>query len=116
MERGSGKSTTGKAIARLVPISEGSIFYEDKLISGLTDSEFYPYRKKIQMIFRIHLAFKSTNEYTMISINEPMLVHLKDLNANQRKEKVAFLEKVGLSADMMGRFPHEFGGQGKELA
>ena len=45
------------------------------------------------------------------SISEPMLVHLKDLNANQRKEKVAYLlEKVGLSADMMDRFPHEFSG------
>ena len=45
------------------------------------------------------------------SISEPMFVHLKDLNANQRKEKVAYLlEKVGLSADMMDRFPHEFSG------
>jgi peptide/nickel transport system ATP-binding protein/oligopeptide transport system ATP-binding protein len=40
-----------------------------------------------------------------------MLVHLKDLNESQRKEKVAYLlEKVGLSADMMARFPHEFSG------
>ena len=110
-ESGSGKSTTGKAIARLVTVSEGSIFYEDKLISALTDSEFYPYRKKIQMVFQDPFSSLNPRMSIQSSISEPMLVHLKDLNANQRKEKVAYLlEKVGLSADMMHRFPHEFSG------
>ena len=110
-ESGSGKSTTGKAIARLVPISAGSIVYEDVLISDLTDIEFYTFRKKIQMIFQDPFGSLNPRMSIQSSISEPMSVHLKDLNANQRKEKVAYLlEKVGLSADMMDRFPHEFSG------
>ena len=117
-ESGSGKSTTGKAIARLVPISAGSIVYEDVLISDLTDIEFYTFRKKIQMIFQDPFGSLNPRMSIQSSISEPMSVHLKDLNANQRKEKVAYLlEKVGLSADMMDRFPHEFsGGQRQRIA
>lgn len=110
-ESGSGKSTTGKAIARLVHMTGGSIHYEDTLISNLNDKEFYPYRKKIQMVFQD--PFGSLNPRMSIesSISEPMTIHLKDLSQSHRKEKVAYLlDKVGLSSDMMTRFPHEFSG------
>jgi len=110
-ESGSGKSTTGKAIARLVPMTGGSIRYNDNLISGLNNKEFYPYRKKIQMVFQD--PFGSLNPRMNIgsSICEPMTIHLKELNESQRKEKAAYLlDKVGLSSNMMTRFPHEFSG------
>jgi ABC-type oligopeptide transport system ATPase subunit len=110
-ESGSGKSTTGKAIARLVPITAGSIYYNDTRISDLTDKEFYPYRKKIQMVFQDPFGSLNPRMNIESSISEPMTIHLKDLNESQRKEKVAYLlERVGLSADMMTRFPHEFSG------
>lgn len=110
-ESGSGKSTTGKAIARLVPITAGSIYYNDTRISDLTDKEFYPYRKKIQMVFQDPFGSLNPRMNIESSISEPMSIHLKDLNESQRKEKVAYLlERVGLSADMMARFPHEFSG------
>lgn len=110
-ESGSGKSTTGKAIARLVPITAGSIYYNDTRISDLTDKEFYPYRKKIQMVFQDPFGSLNPRMNIESSISEPMTIHLKDLNESQRKEKVAYLlERVGLSADMMARFPHEFSG------
>lgn len=110
-ESGSGKSTTGKAIARLVPITAGSIYYNDTRISDLTDKEFYPYRKKIQMVFQDPFGSLNPRMNIESSISEPMSIHLKDLNESQRKEKVAYLlERVGLSADMMTRFPHEFSG------
>lgn len=110
-ESGSGKSTTGKAIARLVPITAGSIYYNDTRISDLTDKEFYPYRKKIQMVFQDPFGSLNPRMNIESSISEPMTIHLKDLNESQRKEKVVYLlERVGLSADMMARFPHEFSG------
>lgn len=110
-ESGSGKSTTGKAIARLVPMTGGSIHYNENNISELSNKEFYPYRKKIQMVFQD--PFGSLNPRMSIgsSISEPMTIHLKALNETERKDKVAYLlNKVGLSADMMARFPHEFSG------
>lgn len=110
-ESGSGKSTTGKAIARLVPMTGGSIYYNDTHISNLSEKEFYPFRKKIQMVFQDPFGSLNPRMNIESSISEPMLVHLKELNVSQRKEKVAYLlEKVGLSSEMMSRFPHEFSG------
>lgn len=53
-ESGSGKTTTGRAIIKLAPISGGKIFYRGENISDLDEKRFLPYRKKIQMISRIH--------------------------------------------------------------
>lgn len=110
-ESGSGKSTTGRAIAKLVPITDGSIKYEGSTLSSMSESSYYPYRKKIQMIFQD--PFGSLNPRMKIgdSVAEPLTVHHKHLSYCDRQEKVAFyLNKVGLSADMMKRFPHEFSG------
>lgn len=110
-ESGSGKSTTGKAIARLVPTTGGTVYFDEIPISRLTEREFYPYRKKIQMVFQDPFGSLNPRMNVESSISEPMMVHIKELNQSQRKEKVAYLlEKVGLSADMMHRFPHEFSG------
>ena len=110
-ESGSGKSTTGRAIAQLVPITEGDILYQEANISKMGAKSFLPYRKKIQMIFQD--PFGSLNPRLSIgkSIEEPMTVHLKELSASQRIDKVAdLLDRVGLSKDMMSRFPHECSG------
>ena len=110
-ESGSGKSTTGRAIARLVPITGGAIFYEQEAITDMNAKCFLPYRKKIQMIFQD--PFGSLNPRLSIgrSIEEPMTVHSKELSPSQRMEKVAhLLDRVGLSGDMIARFPHEFSG------
>ena len=106
-ESGSGKSTTGRAIAQLVPITDGDIFYQEANISKMGAKSFLPYRKKIQMIFQD--PFGSLNPRLSIgkSIEEPMTVHLKELSASQRMDKVAnLLDRVGLPKDIMTRFPH----------
>lgn len=110
-ESGSGKSTTGRALARLVAPTDGSIHYEGELLTELSHSEFYPYRKKIQMIFQD--PFGSLNPRMRIadSISEPMSLHQREQSGSERRDRVAnLLEKVGLSPDMMHRFPHEFSG------
>ena len=110
-ESGSGKTTTGRAIIRLAPISAGKIFYDGVEISKLSEKEFLPYRKKIQMIFQD--PFNSLNPRMDIFkiISEPLDIHFKKMTLQQKREKVAYLlEKVGLSADVMKRYPHEFSG------
>lgn len=110
-ESGSGKSTTGRALARLVTPTEGSIYYQGQSLTDLSQSEFHPYRKKIQMIFQD--PFGSLNPRMRIgdSISEPMSLHRKEQSDSERRDTVAhLLEKVGLAADMMQRFPHEFSG------
>lgn len=117
-ESGSGKTTIGRAIVRLAPISGGKIFYDGVEISALGNAQFLPYRKKIQMIFQD--PFNSLNPRMRILdiISEPMDIHFKQMNAEQKREKTAYLlERVGLKPDFMNRYPHEFsGGQRQRIA
>jgi len=110
-ESGSGKTTTGRAIARLVPLTAGSVYYNGVDLATFNNREFFPYRKKIQVIFQD--PFSSLNpRMTIFSIiSEPLDIHFKDWNKAQKQERVAdLLDKVGLNADLMQRYPHQFSG------
>lgn len=110
-ESGSGKTTTGRAIIKLAPISGGKIFYRGENISDLDEKRFLPYRKKIQMIFQD--PFNSLNPRMDIFriISEPLDIHFKKMVRQKKRDRVAeLLETVGLKADYMARYPHEFSG------
>ena len=110
-ESGSGKTTTGTAIIKLAPISGGKIFYRGENISDLDEKRFLPYRKKIQMIFQD--PFNSLNPRMDIFriISEPLDIHFKKMARQKKRDRVAeLLETVGLKADYMARYPHEFSG------
>ncbi len=110
-ESGSGKTTTGRAIIRLAPISSGKIFYDGKEVSLLSNNDFLPMRKKVQMIFQD--PFNSLNPRMTIQkiISEPLDIHFKNMTTSDKRERIAhLLEKVGLSPDFMKRYPHEFSG------
>lgn len=110
-ESGSGKTTTGRAIIRLAPVASGRIFYDGCEISKLSTAEFLPYRKKIQMIFQD--PFNSLNPRMTIQkiISEPLDIHFKKMTSTEKIDRIAYLlEKVGLNADFMKRYPHEFSG------
>ncbi|MDQ8203523.1 ATP-binding cassette domain-containing protein [Pelagicoccus sp. SDUM812003] len=110
-ESGSGKSTIGKAILKLIPHDSGQIVYDGVAIGGMSEKEFKPFRRRIQTIFQDPYA--SLNPRLAIGdiVAEPMLVHEKGLGRADRDERVAqLLNKVGLPADAMRRYPHQFSG------
>lgn len=110
-ESGSGKSTLGKAIIRLVEIASGEIWFQGEKISGLSDKRFFPYRKRIQMIFQD--PFNSLNPRMTIEsiLKEPLDIHFKQWSSKKKSERVVeLLEKVGLLPDSLSRYPHEFSG------
>lgn len=110
-ESGSGKTTIGRSIVKLAPITAGEILYEGTCISTFSSKEFFPYRKKIQMIFQD--PFNSLNPRMTIYdiIAEPLDIHFKALRRKDKIERVAdLLEKVHLSIDSMWRYPHQFSG------
>lgn len=110
-ESGSGKTTTGRSIIRLAPISGGEIFYEGKTISDLSNADFMPYRKKIQMIFQDPFNSLNPRMNVLQIISEPLGIHFSQMTRSQRRDRVAeLLETVGLSPDHMQRYPHEFSG------
>jgi peptide/nickel transport system ATP-binding protein/oligopeptide transport system ATP-binding protein len=110
-ESGSGKTTTGRAIARLVPITGGTITYEGQDLAHLSRKDFFAYRKKIQVIFQDPFGSLNPRMTIYSIIAEPLDIHFKDWSKAQKVARVAdLLEKVGLSADFMQRYPHQFSG------
>ena len=110
-ESGSGKTTTGRAIARLVPITSGTIEYESKDLAHFSRSEFFPYRKKIQVIFQDPFGSLNPRMTIYSIIAEPLDIHFKDWSKSQKEQRVAeLLTKVGLNPDFMQRYPHQFSG------
>jgi len=109
-ESGCGKTTTARVILRLEEADEGQIFFEGKNILQYRDKELRVLRRKIQMIFQDPYSSLNPRKSVKETIAEPLLVH----NICQRRELkdriVQLLENVGLRADHMNRYPHEFSG------
>jgi peptide/nickel transport system ATP-binding protein/oligopeptide transport system ATP-binding protein len=110
-ESGSGKTTTGRAIARLVPITEGSVHYEERDLGTLSRRDLFAYRKKIQVIFQDPFGSLNPRMTIYSIIAEPLDIHFKEWSKSQKQARVGdLLEKVGLSAEFMQRYPHQFSG------
>ena len=110
-ESGSGKSTIGKAILRLAPIEAGSIKYDGNDLSKLDEKAFMPYRKRVQTIFQDPYASMNPRHSIASIVAEPLKVHAPEMSMQDRKDRVAeLLVKVGLPADSMNRYPHQFSG------
>ena len=109
-ESGCGKTTTGRAILRLIEPTSGVVRFEGKNVAELKDRELKVFRRKAQIIFQD--PFASLNPRMSIGsiIEEPLLVH-RIGSKSERKDRVEIvLGKVGLDVDYMNRFPHEFSG------
>ncbi|MGB0743397.1 MAG: ATP-binding cassette domain-containing protein, partial [Opitutales bacterium] len=110
-ESGSGKTTTGRAIARLVPMAGGCVTYQGVNLSKLGDREFQEYRKKMQVIFQDPFGSLNPRMTIYSIIAEPLDIHFKDWSRSRKQHRVAeLLGRVGLDADFMQRYPHQFSG------
>ncbi|MER8575371.1 ABC transporter ATP-binding protein [Mesorhizobium sp. M1338] len=108
-ESGCGKSTTAKALAGLVPYS-GDIVIGDRNLSGLGRDERKAVRRDVQMIFQDPYASLDPRMRVGDLVAEPLLIH-GIASKEERSQRVAGLfERVGLSADQMELYPHEFSG------
>ncbi|NTJ65694.1 ABC transporter ATP-binding protein [Agrobacterium rhizogenes] len=109
-ESGCGKSTTGRSIIRLAPAMSGEIQIDGKDVLKAGKGDLADIRREAQMIFQD--PFESLNPRMRIgqAIAEPIIAHGL-ASASQAKDHVGrLLERVGLSASMADRFPHEFSG------
>jgi peptide/nickel transport system ATP-binding protein len=109
-ESGCGKSTTGRAIMRLIEAQSGSVIADGKDVLALGKAGMREMRKTVQMIFQDPFASLNPRIRVGDAIAEPYLEHRMG-TTRQAKERVAdLLVKVGLTPDMAARFPHEFSG------
>jgi oligopeptide/dipeptide ABC transporter ATP-binding protein len=112
-ESGCGKSTTGRAILRLIPATGGSVrFGELDLLSVPERSaEMRALRQKIQMVFQDPFASLSPRLTVGKIVSEPLEIHGIGKDTSERQERVAeLLESVGIPPSAAHRYPHEFSG------
>jgi len=109
-ESGCGKSTTGRTILRLIEPTDGAIYFEGEDITKLDKSAMRALRREMQIIFQDPYASLNPRMTVGSIIGEPLEIH-KIAKGSEKEERVAsLLQKVGLRAEDMRKYPHEFSG------
>lgn len=110
-ESGCGKTTLGRTLIRLIQPMAGKIIFEGQNITNFAGTQLQTLRKQMQIIFQN--PFSSLDPRIKIgeAIMEPLLIHSLGKTKQQRQDIVVqLLERVGLSANDMNRYPHQFSG------
>jgi peptide/nickel transport system ATP-binding protein len=117
-ESGSGKTTVGLTLMRLHEATSGSAIFDGKDILKLSNADFKPYKRRIQIVFQNPYASLNPRFTVGQILIEPLTVHAIGQN-DAAREKKAFelLDKVGLTKQSFYKYPHEFsGGQRQRIA
>ncbi|MDM8547296.1 ABC transporter ATP-binding protein [Candidatus Venteria ishoeyi] len=116
-ESGSGKTTLGMCLLRLQDC-EGEIYFSGQALHNLKPRQLRPLRKDFQVVFQDPYSSLSPRMTVEQIIGEGLQIHFPQLSREQRRTRIiAMLEEVGLEADMLWRYPHEFsGGQRQRIA
>jgi oligopeptide/dipeptide ABC transporter ATP-binding protein len=116
-ESGCGKSTTGRALVRLIEPTGGTITLEGEDLGGMSGRELRRARQKMQVVFQD--PFGSLNPRMRVSeiIGDPLAVHGMGDKSQRLARSSELLEMVGLESQHLDRYPHEFsGGQRQRIA
>jgi peptide/nickel transport system ATP-binding protein len=116
-ESGSGKSTTGRAVLRLIELDSGEVQVGGQDVRKLSMSGVRAARRHMQMIFQDPFASLNPRMSVGRLVMEPMIIHGMATGSELQDRAAALFERVGLQADHMRRYPHEFsGGQRQRIA
>ena len=110
-ESGCGKSTTGRCILRLIEPSSGEVWFEGRNVTMLDKPSLRAVAREMQIIFQDPYASLNPRMTVGAIVGEGLVIHKLAGNPRAIEERVVqLLETVGLSADQMRRYPHEFSG------
>ncbi len=116
-ESGSGKTTIGRTITRLYKPTSGQILYENVDLAKLHGEELRQVRRRVQMIFQDPYASLNPRFTIGSLISEPMHIYNTGTKSEIRDKTAELLSVVGLRAEYIDRYPHEFsGGQRQRIA
>ncbi|MEN8831780.1 ABC transporter ATP-binding protein [Pacificibacter sp.] len=117
-ESGSGKSTLAKTLLRLEDATAGSALFEGRDLVSMSPKELFDIRRDIQMVFQDPTQSLNPRMSIFKIISEAFVIHPEILPKSQWKSRVCeLLEQVGLKAEHMHRYPHQFsGGQRQRIA
>ena len=115
-ESGSGKTTVGRLVLRLAEATSGRVSFDGTDILGLSTGAMRRFRKRMQIVFQDPYASLNPREKIGAMLGHALALHAIGTPADRAGRIVELLEQVGLSADHLDRFPHEFsGGQRQRL-
>jgi peptide/nickel transport system ATP-binding protein len=116
-ESGCGKTTTGRAILQLIPITGGTVIFDGTNWTSLRGSQLRRERRRMQIVFQDPYSSLNPRMTVEATITEAMSVHRIGSGAQDRRNRAAqLLEEVGLLSEHLQRYPHEFsGGQRQRL-
>jgi oligopeptide transport system ATP-binding protein len=110
-ESGCGKSTTGRCILRLIEPTSGQVWFEGQSVTAAGKDELRALARDMQIIFQDPFASLNPRMTVSAIIGEALTIHkLTKTRQEYDARIVELLETVGLSADHMRRYPHEFSG------
>jgi ABC-type microcin C transport system duplicated ATPase subunit YejF len=110
-ESGCGKTTLARMLLRLIEPDAGKIEFEGRELLGLSAGGLRAQRREMQMIFQDPFASLDPRMRVREIVGEPLAIHEPQLSKGARLARAtAILQRVGLDADALRRYPHEFSG------
>jgi len=110
-ESGCGKSTTGRCILRLIEPTSGEVWFKGTNVTALDKAGLRALCRDMQIIFQDPYASLNPRMRVGAIIGEALIIHGLAKNRREFEDRIVeLLETVGLHADHMRRYPHEFSG------
>jgi oligopeptide/dipeptide ABC transporter ATP-binding protein len=116
-ESGCGKTTITKVVLRLEEPTEGHVYFEGQDVHGLEGESLRRYRTRVQAVFQDPYSSLSPRLRVSDIVLEPLILNQKVSRKEQREQAARVMTRVGLQADHLNLYPHEFsGGQRQRIA
>jgi len=109
-ESGSGKSTVARLILRLILPTSGKLFFQGNNIQLFKGDSLRKFRKSVQIVFQDPFASLNPRMTVFDTISEPLKIHNIAKKTELKDKVISLLNSVGLRADVLNRYPHEFSG------
>ena len=110
-ESGCGKSTTGRAILKLIQPTSGNIIFDGRDITDYNRNQMRPLRREMQMIFQDPFSSLDPRQSIFKLISEPLVEHkMFKTKSEVEKRTLELMETVGLAKRLVNSYPHELDG------